>query len=49
MAVCVLLAHTIRVVVKPKLTEYEKFVGGLEGDAFQDEVCARLQGDITDF
>ena len=46
---CVLLAHTIRVVVKPELTEYEKFVGGLEGDAFQDEVCARLQGHITDF
>ena len=49
MAVCVLLAHTIRVVVKLELTEYEKFVGGLEGDAFQDEVCARLQGHITDF
>lgn len=31
------------------LTEYEKFVGSLEGDRFQDEVCARLQGHITDF
>ncbi len=31
------------------LTEYEKFIGGLEADRFQDEVCARLQGHITDF
>ena len=35
--------------MKPELTEYAKFVGGLEGDAFQDEVCVRLQGHITDF
>ena len=33
----------------PEPTEYEKFVGSLEGDEFQEEVCARLQGHITDF
>jgi hypothetical protein len=30
-------------------SEYEKYVAGLEGERFQDEVCARLQGHITDF
>jgi hypothetical protein len=34
---------------RPEPSEYEKFVGGLEGDAFQDEVCTRLQGHISDF
>jgi hypothetical protein len=34
---------------KPEKSEYEKLLGGLEGDAFQDEVCARLASLIADF
>jgi hypothetical protein len=31
------------------LSDYEKLLGGLEGDAFEFEVCARLQCLISDF
>lgn len=30
-------------------TDYEKLMGGLEGSAFEDEVCARLQSVFADF
>lgn len=31
------------------LTDYEKLIGKLEGDAFENEVCARLQTIFVDF
>lgn len=34
---------------KSNPSEYEKLLGSLDGDAFQDEVCARLQKLFTDF
>lgn len=34
---------------KTEPSDYEKLLGGLEGDAFQDEVCARLASLIADF
>src|SRR5436190_13413934 len=34
---------------KSDLSAYEKLMGTLEGDAFQDEVCARLQRLFADF
>ena len=34
---------------KSEPSPYEKMLGGLAGDDFQDEVCARLSGHIADF
>lgn len=34
---------------KPEPSDYERLLGSLEGDAFEAEVCARLQGLISDF
>lgn len=34
---------------KPEPSDYEKLLGGLEGDSFQDEVCARLASLFNDF
>lgn len=34
---------------KANASDYEKLLGGLEGDAFQDEVSARLGSLFSDF
>lgn len=35
--------------MKQKATDYEKLIGKLEGNAFQEEVCARLETIFVDF
>lgn len=35
--------------LKIEPSDYEKLLGGLEGDSFEAEVCARLQSHISDF
>jgi hypothetical protein len=42
-------AHTNRMARKTELSDYEKLLGSLEGDAFEAEVCALLQIQISDF
>src|SRR5688500_4754115 len=34
---------------RSNLDDYEKLIGKLEGNAFEEEVCARLQSIIVDF